>query len=137
MLVDSLFSRSARPSFSYCQYGNGDEYLATVQTNYTDRWRNTGILFGYIAFNLICIYVFTWAFRFKDWSRKSKASNPKAMKKEAPGPVHDAVAKTEERTKDTGANAAPAFNPQSGVERDANNVTSQNTDRREKTYAGQ
>jgi len=121
----------------YCQYGNGNEYLTTVQASYSDRWRNTGILFGYIAFNLICIFAFTWAFRIHDWSRKSKTSNKKAKKDEAPDAVHDSAAQTEERTKATGAAAASAFNPQTGAERDSNNLTSQNTDKRERTGAGQ
>lgn len=96
----------------YCQYGNGSEYLTTVEASFDDRWRNFGILFAYVAFNLFCTYAFNYIFRLADWSRKSKASNPKAAKKAAPEPVQQAYEKTEERNKSTGATAPQAFNPQ-------------------------
>jgi len=35
----------------YCQYRVGDEYLASLNMSYGNRWRDVWVLFGFIVFN--------------------------------------------------------------------------------------
>lgn len=47
----------------YCQYSTGNEYLATLEWDVSYRWRDFGILIGYLVFNLFICVVFVYLFR--------------------------------------------------------------------------
>lgn len=53
---------AATNSCSYCQYANGDDYTRGLNVFWTHLWRNYGIFWGFIVFNIIMIYVITWAY---------------------------------------------------------------------------
>lgn len=74
----------------------------------------------------------TWAFRIHDWSRKSKASNPKAVKADEPQEVQQAEGATENQANEPAgatAGALPLIGATTG--RKGDTVTSGNTDRQE------
>ncbi|KAJ2319326.1 ATP-binding cassette transporter snq2, partial [Coemansia sp. Cherry 401B] len=48
--IDNLDATSA---CKYCPYSVGDEFVSTFSWSYDNRWRNFGILFAFIAFNII------------------------------------------------------------------------------------
>lgn len=50
----------------YCSFATGKQFLETLEWSIDYRWRDFGILLGYLGFNvLICLY-FVWLFR-KQW----------------------------------------------------------------------
>lgn len=50
----------------YCQFSTGNEFLNTLEWSESHRWRDFGILAGYLAFNVIICLFFVWLFR-KQW----------------------------------------------------------------------
>jgi len=67
----NLLNPGARENCTYCRYKDGDEYLATLNMNYGDHWRNTGLLAAYVAFNMAMAFLFFYL---------SKASHRKLAK---------------------------------------------------------
>ncbi|KAI2636813.1 ABC-2 type transporter-domain-containing protein [Xylaria nigripes] len=58
---------------AYCPIGDTNSYLASVGINYADRWRNFGILFAYIFFNIFSALFLYWLTRVpKTWGKKTK-----------------------------------------------------------------
>lgn len=51
----------------YCRYSIGDQYLATVGVKYSDLWRNFGLFWVYLIFNLVAMCVVYYAFRVAKW----------------------------------------------------------------------
>lgn len=47
----------------YCPISNTDQFLATFDIDYADRWRNFGLLWVYIGFNVAATVVIYWLFR--------------------------------------------------------------------------
>ncbi|KAL2015963.1 hypothetical protein VTK56DRAFT_4498 [Thermocarpiscus australiensis] len=48
---------------SYCTIGDTNTFLASVQSNYADRWRNFGILWAFIIFNIFAALFVYWLVR--------------------------------------------------------------------------
>ncbi|KAL2162348.1 hypothetical protein VTH06DRAFT_7261 [Thermothelomyces fergusii] len=48
---------------SYCTIRDTNTYLASVRANYGDRWRNFGIMFAYIIFNVFAALAVYWLVR--------------------------------------------------------------------------
>jgi ATP-binding cassette, subfamily G (WHITE), member 2, PDR len=48
---------------SYCTIGEANTYLASVNVYYEDRWRNFGIFFVYIVFNIFAALGVYWLAR--------------------------------------------------------------------------
>ncbi|KAJ1797698.1 ATP-binding cassette transporter snq2 [Coemansia sp. RSA 2399] len=42
----------ATSACEYCAYKVGDEYFTTLNWSFTHRWRNVGVMFGFIVFNI-------------------------------------------------------------------------------------
>ncbi|CZR65741.1 probable multidrug resistance protein CDR1 [Phialocephala subalpina] len=62
---------SARCEF--CPYGNTDQYLALLDMHYDQSWRNFGILWVFILFNVCFAFFVYWLVRVpKKWSLKGK-----------------------------------------------------------------
>lgn len=59
----------------YCQYANGDEFLATINVKYSYRWRNLGFLFAYCLFNLFAMVFLYWLFRARKQSGGASISD--------------------------------------------------------------
>lgn len=43
----------------YCSYATGDEYTATLEVYWDHRWRDYGIFWAYVIFNVIMIFILT------------------------------------------------------------------------------
>jgi ATP-binding cassette subfamily G (WHITE) protein 2 (PDR) len=54
---------SATSSCEYCSLSNSNQFLASVSISYSDRWRNFGIIFAFILFNIFIAVLTYWAFR--------------------------------------------------------------------------
>ena len=60
----------------YCPLQSSDQFLANVGITWTHRWRDYGIGWAYIAFNIFGAIFLYWAFRVKRWSPKSLTGLP-------------------------------------------------------------
>ncbi|KZT65216.1 hypothetical protein DAEQUDRAFT_716908 [Daedalea quercina L-15889] len=59
----------ATSSCQYCAYSTTDAFLEeSFNIYYSHHWRDFGIFIAYIAFNVGCIFAFSWLFRFKSGS---------------------------------------------------------------------
>jgi ABC-type multidrug transport system permease subunit len=56
----AIYNPNATMDCQYCRYSVADQYLASVNMSYADRWRNLGFLFAYIIFNVTMIFVAFW-----------------------------------------------------------------------------
>ncbi|KAI1177053.1 ABC-2 type transporter-domain-containing protein [Nemania sp. FL0916] len=57
----------------YCPIATTNAYLAGIGINYDDRWRNFGLLFVYIVFNIFGALFLYWLTRVPKKSKKTKA----------------------------------------------------------------
>ncbi|KAF3939272.1 hypothetical protein ABW19_dt0207177 [Dactylella cylindrospora] len=73
-----LFEPNSTTECRYCPLQSSDQYLAQSWIHYHERWRNFGIMWAYIVFNIfatICLY---YLFRVKEWkSPQAKGKNLK------------------------------------------------------------
>lgn len=44
----------------YCQYATGDEYTASLQVYWENRYRDYGIFWAYVIFNIFIVFIFTY-----------------------------------------------------------------------------
>ncbi|KAK3294943.1 ABC-2 type transporter-domain-containing protein [Chaetomium fimeti] len=58
-----LMDESATDMCSYCTVRYTNDYLANVNSDYADRWRNFGILWVYIIFNVFAALALYWLVR--------------------------------------------------------------------------
>ncbi|KIV95546.1 hypothetical protein PV10_03185 [Exophiala mesophila] len=58
----------------FCQLTNTNQYLSSISVNFSLRWRNFGLLWVYIVFNIGAALAFYWLFRVP---RKGKAKQAK------------------------------------------------------------
>ncbi|OBT65135.1 hypothetical protein VE03_04737 [Pseudogymnoascus sp. 23342-1-I1] len=57
----------------FCPFGNTDQYLALLNMHYDQSWRNFGILWVFIVFNVCFAFFIYWLARVpKKWSLKGK-----------------------------------------------------------------
>jgi ATP-binding cassette subfamily G (WHITE) protein 2 (PDR) len=54
---------SATSSCEYCSLSNSNQFLASVSISYSDRWRNFGIIFAFILFNIFIAVLTYYLFR--------------------------------------------------------------------------
>lgn len=57
---------------SWCSLSSTNTFLASVGSNYSDRWRNFGIIFGYIFFNTFMALFLYWLVRVPKKAAKTK-----------------------------------------------------------------
>jgi ATP-binding cassette subfamily G (WHITE) protein 2 (PDR) len=69
--MGSIYNPEATSDCQYCPLSNADQYLASVSISYTTRWRNYGIGFSYIVFNIFVAILFYYLFRVRKSSGKS------------------------------------------------------------------
>lgn len=77
-----LLNPDATSDCQYCLISTTDQFLAEVDIHFADRWRNFGILFAYVVFNLAAaMAIYYWARVPKGASRKDKKDEKKEQKK--------------------------------------------------------
>lgn len=52
----------------YCRYKDSDEYLAGLNMNYSDHWRNAGLLAVYVVFNMALAFLFFYLSKASSWN---------------------------------------------------------------------
>ncbi|KAL7931562.1 ABC-2 type transporter domain-containing protein [Trichoderma chlorosporum] len=63
-----LQNPSSTAQCEYCQLSNADQYLAESEIFWSDRWRNYGIVWAYIVFNIFTAITLYYLFRVKKWN---------------------------------------------------------------------
>jgi ATP-binding cassette subfamily G (WHITE) protein 2 (SNQ2) len=63
----------------YCQYANGDEFVATFNVYYRNKWRDYGLQWLYIAFNFAVVFFCSWLY-LGGAKKIGKFFSPKARK---------------------------------------------------------
>ncbi|CAI7605918.1 unnamed protein product [Penicillium glandicola] len=77
-----LLNPEATSDCSYCSLTVADQYLSTANIYYSERWRNFGIIWAFIAFNIFMATVMYYLVRVKRWS---SADMKESVKKLIPG----------------------------------------------------
>ncbi|KAH7270978.1 ABC-2 type transporter-domain-containing protein [Fusarium solani] len=65
-----LQNPSATEQCRYCAFRYADQYLAGSRIYWSERWRNYGIMWAFIGFNMMVAIVTYYLFRVKKWSKK-------------------------------------------------------------------
>lgn len=63
----------ATSACSYCQLSSTDTYLASVNSYWSDAWRNFGILWAYLLANIVLALGIYWLARVPKGNRTKKA----------------------------------------------------------------
>lgn len=90
-----LQNPAATSSCQYCSLTISDQFLSGVGISWDDRWRNFGIIWAYVAFNIFMATLLYYLFRvanWKDFTLKKKSANKaaNATKAVADTPPHSA-----------------------------------------------
>ncbi len=56
----------------YCAFTTADQFLAVSEIFWDQRWRNYGIFWAYIAFNIFMVTFLYYIFRVKKWKKGKK-----------------------------------------------------------------
>jgi ABC-type multidrug transport system permease subunit len=65
-----LLDTNATTDCSFCSLSDTNTFLSQVSSYYSQRWRNFGLLFAYIAFNVAGAIFFYWLVRVPKNSKK-------------------------------------------------------------------
>ncbi|KAK5071351.1 Multidrug resistance protein [Cryomyces antarcticus] len=57
---------------SFCTYSSTNVFLSAVSSSYSTRWRDFGIMWAYIVFNVAGAFFLYWLIRVPKTSKKSK-----------------------------------------------------------------
>lgn len=82
---------NATDSCSFCKVADTNVFLTSIQSSYDDRWRNFGIMWAYIIFNIFGALGMYWLARVP---KKAKTENPKKSKQITAAPTTSASEKT-------------------------------------------
>ncbi|KAF2740492.1 ABC transporter-like protein [Polyplosphaeria fusca] len=63
-----LLDEDAFTNCQYCPYKSGNDYLATLNINPDNKWRDFGIFLAFCVSNWALVYFFIWSVRIKGWS---------------------------------------------------------------------
>ncbi|OGE56227.1 hypothetical protein PENARI_c003G04364 [Penicillium arizonense] len=66
-----LYNPTAMSGCQYCQLQNADQYLSSSNIFYSERWRNFGLGWAYIGFNVIGTVLLYYMFRVKHYNPTS------------------------------------------------------------------
>ncbi|GAA5839263.1 hypothetical protein JCM11251_006022 [Rhodosporidiobolus azoricus] len=64
----------------FCQVSSGDLYLGQLNMSFSHRWRNYGILWGFIVLNIAAVFLGFYLYSVFDWSKLSGKNKKKATK---------------------------------------------------------
>jgi ABC-type multidrug transport system permease subunit len=62
-----VLNKNATSGCEYCSLTVADQFLASDQIYYSQRWRNFGIVLAFIAFNIFMATLLFYFFRVKRW----------------------------------------------------------------------
>ena len=58
--IGALYNPNATSDCQYCRFSTGDEYLRTLDFDWSHRWRNIGFMWLYVLFNVGMMCFVTW-----------------------------------------------------------------------------
>lgn len=64
----SIYNPEALSDCQYCSSSNADQFLSSVSISYSTRWRDYGIVFSYIAFNIFMAVLLYYLIRVRKGS---------------------------------------------------------------------
>lgn len=64
-----ILNPEATSNCRYCPAARTDDFLATISVRFDERWRNIGILFAYVGFNIVAGIFLYWLARVPKRSR--------------------------------------------------------------------
>jgi ABC-type multidrug transport system permease subunit len=67
-----LENPNATVDCSFCSISSTNDYLASVTVKYSQAWRNLGLMFAYISFNIAGALLVYWLFRVPKAKEKTK-----------------------------------------------------------------
>ena len=73
---------NATDSCQFCQLDNTNVFLKAVGSKYSDRWRNFGILWLYVVFNVFAALALYWLVRMPKKSKQSKEESRQSKEEE-------------------------------------------------------
>ena len=65
-----IYNPDATADCQYCTIGNADQFLSSVSISYSTRWRDYGIGFSYIFFNIFAAVLLYYLIRVRKGSGK-------------------------------------------------------------------
>ena len=68
MAGGQLSNPDATVDCSYCSITKADQFLGSVNIFWSERWRNFGIMWAYIVFNIFLATLLYYTFRVKSWN---------------------------------------------------------------------
>jgi ABC-type multidrug transport system permease subunit len=68
-----IYNPNATANCEYCSASNADQFLSSVAISYSTRWRDYGIGFAYIVFNIFMAVVLYYLIRVRKGSGKGIA----------------------------------------------------------------
>lgn len=71
-----LQNPNATTDCAFCQISDTNVFLAGVVSKYDERWRNFGIMWAYIIFNIVAALAFYWLFRVPRVKKEETAPAP-------------------------------------------------------------
>ena len=71
-----LLNPEATTACEYCSLSSSDQFLASVAISWTHRWRDYGIGYSYIVFNIAGAVLLYYVFRVRKWSAASVKTGP-------------------------------------------------------------
>lgn len=106
----AIYNPLATSDCQYCTLQNSDQYLASVAVSYSTRWRDYGIGFAFIVFNIAVAVLAYYFIRVRKSSGKSKAGFGKIaglFQKSKSQKVESQANKTEEKNSNGGESVLP------------------------------
>lgn len=74
-----LLNPDATADCRYCPFSISDQFLAGVGIRYVNRWRDFGIGWAFIIFNIAAVVLLYYMFRVRRWSPASLAKGPAVL----------------------------------------------------------
>jgi ATP-binding cassette subfamily G (WHITE) protein 2 (PDR) len=78
----TLQNPDATSSCRYCSLSDADQFIASSNIFWSERWRNYGIVWAFVIFNAFIAVLTYWAFRVKKWKGSSLKSSEGDAEKE-------------------------------------------------------
>ncbi|KAK4955415.1 Multidrug resistance protein, partial [Elasticomyces elasticus] len=69
-----LVDPAATAQCSFCSYSSTNTFLAAVSSSYALRWRNFGIMWAFIVFNVVAAVGLYWLLRVPKTAKKDKGA---------------------------------------------------------------
>jgi len=87
-----LQNPDATTNCQYCALRSSDQFLAGSNIFYSERWRNFGLIWAFVLFNIAVAVITYWAFRVAKWRSVSKEGKKGSEAKEKSEKVGKRVA---------------------------------------------